>query len=462
MVAAPNLTLTVTPPGGNPTDYTRYLTWSGANNQMTITQNFGRQGDTAVFPLTEEHSGTPTLAIPVMSRVSLYDHTAAQNLFAGVVNDPVLCVLSPNLNEWDLNCTDYTWYADNAIVHGIFYGWTVDQIIVSLVEQANCGITAKTTANGGFVAPGPQLASYVLNYNTLSTAWRQLATLAGSSSPYGWYVDQNRALHFFDSTTAQPSGVTFTTIPTAPPGSLTEGHIKLDSPFTYEWDGTSVKNKILVQGANQTMYYGSTSNTPTDTWRADGTQSAWPLKFTATGTPVLSLNGVSTSVTLVTSGQTSSTAWNVQQNSIGAWFLTAQTAPAAGTIIRTWYNYQVPVVAQASDPSSQAEYTGPNGGIYAEYISDSTLTTVPMALARAQRERTEYSFAAERMTFDTTEDWFGWVRAGQTCTIDNTLVPDMQAGGSLGVNDTFIVVANTVTFVEDGGYRSAEITAVRV
>lgn len=458
----PNITVTITPPGGSPTDYTTYLAWGEANQQMTITQNFGRQGDTAVIALVEEHTGTPVVHIPVMSQISLTDHTAGVNLFAGVVNDPILQVDGPTLNEWDLNCTDYTFYADNAIVHGIFYGFTADQIIISLVQQANCGITAVSTRNGGFVAPGPVISAYVLNYNPLSTAWRQLATLAGSATPYGWYVDQNLELHFFDSSSAQSSGVTFTTAPTAAGLlSTTEGHIKLDSSFQYEWDGTSVENKILVQGANQTINGGSPSTkNPTDVWQADGSQSAWPLRYTVSSVGTLEINGVKTTVITATKGTVATGPWVVEENAIGQWFLVAATAPSSGASIKIWYTYQVPVVAQAQDPASIATYTGPNRGIFGRYISDSSLTTVPMALARAMQTRTEYAFAVERTVFNTTEEFLGWVRSGQTCTINNQLVYDVQ-NNQWGVNDTFILISNTVTFTI-GGYRSMNPTAVRI
>lgn len=463
MVAAPHLTLTVTPPGGAPTDYTTHLAWAGAQQQMTITQNFGRQGDTALLALIDDYAGhAPSIAIHGMSQVSLFDHAAGTSLFAGVANSVTQsAVVNKTLNEWDLACVDYTTYADNKPVHGIFFGWTVDQIIVSLVRQADCGITAATVADGGYVEPGPQLASYVLNFNPLSTAWRQLANLAGSTTPWGWYVDENLELHFFPGTEALASGVTFTTAPTTA-GSLTEGHIVLDTQNAYQQDGTSLSNRILVQGANQTISYGSTSKPPTDTWRTDGTQTAWPLRYTVTGTPVLHVNGAATPVVVAQSGSAATGPWVVEQNSIGQYFLTAASAPAGGTEIRIWYTYLVPVVAQASDQASIERYPGPNGGIYGQFVSDSSLTTVPMALARAQQLRTEYAFVVERFSFNTSPDWIGWVRAGWSCVVADpaALLYDPQ-NGTWGLADTFVVVANTVTF-GDGGYRSMQLTTVRI
>jgi hypothetical protein len=204
VVNLPNLIFNITPPGGATTNLAQYLAYSGTQQQMSITQNFGRQGDTAVFTLVDDWQGfsTPQIFIPVLSQVSLYDVNISTYLFAGVVNDPVLFVDGPNRNEWILNCTDYTFYADNAVVKGIFNGFTIDQIVVDLTRQADCGINAATIANGGFVAPAPSVNTINFNYATLSAAWKSLASQASSSTPYGWYVDQNRNLHFYDSSTA--------------------------------------------------------------------------------------------------------------------------------------------------------------------------------------------------------------------------------------------------------------------
>lgn len=467
-VPTPSLTFTVTPPNAAPIDYTQYLAWGGAANQISITQNFGRQGDTANFPLIDDYQGrtTPNFSIPVMSQVKLIDNNlGGKVLFAGVANDPTLRVMSPTLNEWDLKCTDYTFYADNVIVNGTFIGMTVDQIIVRLTTAANCGITAKTIRNGGFVAPGPQLASFVLNYVTLSDAWRKLATLASQSTPYGWYVDENRHLHFYDATTALSTGVTFTTSPTAVNGSSTQGHVSYDN-FSYEWDGASVRNRVLVQGANQIISHGTPlKTTPTDTFVGDGSRTSWPLRYTLEGTPILYVRGIKKDVTVVQAGQqgSSNALWQAVQNKIGQWFLiTTGPAPGSNVQLKVWYSYQVPVVAQANDRGSQTLYNGPNRGIFEEYINDTTLTTVPMALARAMRERTEYAFAPERFTFNTTEDWYGWVRSGETFKVTNKYIPDAANNYSYGLtNENFLCTGNSITFTP-GGYRVMQITSVRI
>src|SRR6476661_5609841 len=146
LIPTPSLTFTVTPPGGSATTFTNNLAWSGAA-APTINQNFGRQGSTATFTLVDDYSttGTPAFTIKPLSQVSFFDNTANVSMFAGVVTNVSLDVLK-GINYWNLSCTDYAFYADNAIVQGTFIGMTIDQIIVALTQQANCGITAIQTA----------------------------------------------------------------------------------------------------------------------------------------------------------------------------------------------------------------------------------------------------------------------------------------------------------------------------
>ena len=462
-VPSPELQLTVTAPNGSVHDYTEYLTYEGANQQFTINQNFGRQGDTALMPLVFEHGGSSfPVRVEPLSQIRLHDSHVGQTLFGGVVTNPAFCPQGVNLGEFDLNCTDYTFYADHATVRFPASGVAQsDAIVVGLTNGAGCGISAATLADGGYVAPGPALPQWTLGYTTLSGAWRALATACGQVVPYGWYVDDQRQLHFYDQDSALDSGVTFTTTPTTA-GSTTEGHIILDSTFLWEQDATSLVNKVLVQGATQAITY-SLSAAPTDHWLSDGVNTSWPLRYTVSDSPapVLYVGGVEQTVTVLSSGEAATGAWNVISNANGGYFLVSATAPYAGAEVQLWYAYEAPIIMQATDPQSIATYTGPNGGVFSEYISDSSLTTPTMALARAQQDRQEYAYPVQRITFNTSPEFLGWVRAGYVFTLDCGLIEDPNRGYAMGVNDQFLCTANTITFA-DGGYRTCQITGVRI
>jgi hypothetical protein len=477
-VPSPDLQLLITPPGGAETDYTRYLSYVDAQQSMTITQNFGRQGDTAVFPLVVEHDGALPWVIPVMSQVRLHDTRVGQTLFGGVVTAPSLAVIGPNLAEWDLNCTDYTVYANSAVVRFPASGTTAsDQIVVDITRSAKCGISAARTADGGYVAPGPDLPDWTLGYTTLTSAWKALASAMGQVVPYGWYVDDQRQLHFYDQNTALDSRVTFTTSP-ATAGSITEGHILLDSEFRYEWDGSSIRNRVLVQGATQRIPY-SLKGSPTDRFRADGYSTSWPLRYTVSSSSsdatyaaaakrsassssqpvVLFADGAYTQVKVI-GATVPAGGWNIVSNGAKGYFLVAASPPPAGALIEIWYTYETPLTAQATDTASVAAYPGPNGGVFAEFISDSSLASAASALARAQADRLEYAFAVERITFNTSPDFLGWVRAGYTFGLKCGLVPDSQRRWAMGIDDVYLCTGNAVTF-GSGGYRTCQVTAIR-
>ncbi len=169
-------------------------------------------------------------------------------------------------------------------------------------------------------------------------------------------------------------------------------------------------------------------------------------------------------VTVIQAGGTfSGTGWTVAQNYVGSWFLNyVGGTPPSGQTLKLWYNYQIPIIAQANDTNSQSLYNGPNGGIYSEYISDTSLTTFPMAQARAFQQRQEYAFVPERLTFATSPDWMGWIRSGQTFKYTNALIPDVRNSYNWGItNAVFICIQNSIQFIE-GGYRVCTLRSIRI
>lgn len=448
----PVIRLTITPPGGSAVDYSAHFAYEGVQTTPTISQNFGRQGDTAKLTLVDEYTTGP-FVIPVLSRIEWSDTTAGAVLFAGVVTDAQMIVTGPNRNEWVLQCTDYTWYADNAVVQGAYKNETVGGIITALTNSSGCGITA-----GPYVDPGPMISDYKTGFKALSKCWKELAKLAGGQVPFGWYVDENLNLHFSSAATAPDSGVEFTTDVTT---QGAQGHFELDSQFLYEWDATTIHNRVVVQGGS-TNVLAALDTQPTDTWQTDGTAKAWPLRFTPTGSMYMTVGDIPVTIQMVSAGTAGAPdGWAVQQNAASGWFLTAPSAPAGGQAIKLWYNYSQPLVMRNDNRASQNAFAGPNGGIYAEYISDSSMKTLSMAMARTKQELSEYAWPVERITFNSTEDFTGWVRAGQLISVTNSMIPNIGAG-TVGLTAVpFLVVQNTVNFTKIG-LRQLQLVAVRV
>jgi hypothetical protein len=435
------------------------LTNNVVQDGWSIAQNWSRQGDTASFILTDEHlTGQLTFTIAPLMTVVLKDVGLNQTLFSGLVPKPQMKRDGPNLCSWQLDCVDWTYMSDRQLVVGDYSNMTADQLAILITTQANCGITAATPANGGFVQSGPSIPRIQFGYDTLTAAWTKISKVASLTTTYGWYVDENRALHFYTISQAPASGWTLSDNVASLNTTSVQGY-NADT-FAYEWDATSIRNTVTVRGADY-------SQTQTDLFVGNGSQGAWPLTFVPDANNVslatLTVGGVTKTVSAQTGGS-ATTQWVIVGNGAGQWFLAANTdpIPASPTIIQFGYPYLQPVVSQTSDPTSIARFQSlPNGGVFAYYIPDTSLPTLLAAQKRGQREVATYSQPTERAQVDTTEDFTGHFRAGQTIQLVSSLVPDSQAAMAPGINAPYLILQCRING-EQGLLRVYQVTAARV
>ena len=265
--AVPNLRCYIWSPDGQRRNYAMFMSYAGASAQSTISQNFGRQGDTATIILVDDFSaqvpgwnntpGDPHFAIHPLSKIVIEDLGCAQTpsqgvLFAGLVTNPQWRRMSPNLVEWSLNCVDFAYYADKGVSQGKYVGMHAHEIIVDITNSADCGIVANTRANGGFVWPGPIIPILNLTEDKLTSHWDSITKMASQAAVYGWFVDYNRNLWWYPTELSFPSGVTVTDRPSNTAPGLWQCPIDQSQQMFYEWDCTEFYTRVLVQGATQT------------------------------------------------------------------------------------------------------------------------------------------------------------------------------------------------------------------
>ncbi|MBT8160986.1 MULTISPECIES: hypothetical protein [Arthrobacter] len=420
-------------------------------DQWSLSQDWGRQGDTASIILTDEFKTAPNFALPPMSTVELRDLNLGVLLFGGVATQPKSS-RSGNLMTWTLMCSSPAVYLQNRIVSSDYSGWTADAIVRDMLAQADCGITAN------HVEAGPIIDHFKGLNHTVTQALQKLCHLASTTSTYGWWVDGGSDLHFAATTQAdaQPSGVVLTDRVTSAATTMT-GFYETDSQTYYQWDSSSLKTRVLVQG-------GSITRTTTEQFVGDGTSRTFHLSYPVQTNPlnaVVQVNGVAAPV----SDQTDATTpWLLVQGAPGVWSLSTQPGgapPASGAIVAVTYNYVTPVVAQAQSSAGIAAATGPNQGLFDTLITDSTLDGLEPAQARALRELEEYALSQERVVLVTTEDWPGWLTVGQSFRFQNGYFADSQNNYTPGIDDTFLVIQMRASGVA-GGFRTCSITGVRV
>jgi len=341
--------------------------------------------------------------------------------------------------------------------------------IVDLVTKANCGIKAALVSKGGYVQPGPVIPRTVIHYTNLTQALQKVSKMASSASAYGWYVDENLNLHFYDQQQADFSGVTVTDMPSytsSYPLSTTEAHMVQDGSLSYEFDGTSLYNRALVVGAKRTIA-ADIRKAPTNSWTANGSAAGWPLSYVpyGNGIPKLEVNGVLTTVGIYDGSAKLTTKYGIFQNTNGTWTLKANppygSVPASGTLIKLWYEYQLTVTAQVDLKQSQKAIGGPNHGVFATVVNQPSLQTTTAAYQRGTRELAEYGHPQERISFSTSPEFVGFIRAGQTFLLESTFLLDSQKNFQPGLSGKFMITQQTINFGE-GGFRTCQVQAVRV
>ncbi len=460
MASPPQYQVLLTPPGGAQQDVTAHFD----QDQWTVTETFGRTGTQGKFYLQDEieNGGSPSLYIPPMSLLEIND-LAAGNVFAGVIVKPRWWYRGPTLITWDCNATDYSLYAMNAIVHGDFLGWTGDEIVIWLTQQANCGIKAAPVSKGGFVAPGPQLQFIRINYAQLTSAWNTVSKQASLGASYGWFIDDQMNLHWYSQEQAVASGVSLTDMATAP-GTLTTGNIRVDSQLAYYWDGSNLRTRCLVRGATMNHTPGTPAKSPpTEAWEGNGHTATFNLSYSITSTSIsiiLLENGVAKTVGVA--GESSGAYLLAQSPVSGSFYLQRVAGPLPdGAVLQAWYPYQAAITAQADSPFAQSQYAGPNGGVFTMYVADTALTTASAAFGRGVRELQEYSLVQEMLECAITEDFPGVIHAGDVLTVSLSRVPNSVAGGALGFTAPFIVT-NVQLTGQQGGYRRYLLQMVRI
>ncbi len=523
----------VAPPGSGPftdettgnqnsayKDVSQYIDTTSTANQLQVTQAWGRQGDTATIPLTFEYTGnnlsgsfeqqgqqligqqiTFPLIIKPLSPIVLVAPTG-DIMFAGLVTNPKLNFQGPNLWTWVCECSDYTFYANSAIINTAYSSdIPMDDAIVDMVVAANCGIKAATVANGGYVHPCPSLPFIQFSFQTLTQALQQTVTQVSQSAQYGWRIDENLNLHFYNQYQA-PEAVALVTddssygVPAygnGPGGYGNSGysyapggyfintavsvqrpylcHLEVDTMQMYEFDATQLYNQIWVMGTsiNQPV---QTKGAPTDAWLGDGSTTSFALRYpvlqadssqTYIGIQALLLvGGVPYEVGLLSfqQGTPVTTPWVIVQHPDGSWYLQTNAgtaAPAAGANILLWYSYTIPNVAIVTDEKSVRNYHH----TFAKVVNDSTIISVNEAYTRADMELTEYSIVEENLTAYTTEEFVGHFNAGDVLHVVLKTFPDSLNGYILGLDDTFIVTSNTIMMLTTG-YRQYQFKAMRI
>lgn len=438
-------------------DMTQYL----IQDTWYIQEEWGRQGATAYFEITDEYGSSTihqsAVTVPgskALSQIRLTDPAKNATLFQGLMANPAMVWEGAQKQTFRLNCRDYTYYADSRLVTASFKQQTMGSIATQLVDTSNTGLTIDPN-----VPDGPVISSIQFDHVPLSDALDQLCQLASWQADFGFWVDYNQVVHIADEATSRSSGVTVYDDAITGGGVLDASHafIDLGQQFLYEYDGTQLRNTVTVRGASKTQ-------NQTDKWGGDGQTTQWPLSYDVdTSSPItLHVAGVAKTVSVSTDPNTATTDFCLIQSAIGQWFLTPAVAstPTSGQLIQLDYTAQVPVQAVYQNGESVSQYGGPNGGIFEEFVQDDTLKDASAAYSRARSEVQQFGLAQERITFSIMESWPGYIRTGDWFTLNSIWLWNARGPYVVGFNDQYLVQRLTLAGTQ-ANRRRYDIVGVR-
>lgn len=305
--------------------------------------------------------------------------------FGGFVTEISETILA-RLEYIEVICKDYTYSLDRQLVSKVYTSQTVDAIISDLLTTFSSGFT-DTNVNCPITIDKVQF-----NYLPISKCLEKLTELVGD---FEWYVDYDKDIHFFASST-ENSAFDLTD---------TSGNYVFNSLSIRE-DTHQLRNEIIVRGGMLT----SDSNR-TELLSGDANKLIFPLATKFASLPTVTVGGVGKTVGVenIDSPASFDVMWNYNEKS-----LKFASAPASGTAnISVVAPYNYPLILEKRDESSILTY-----GLFQHIIIDKTIVDLETAGLRADVELLKYGQPLKTANFETYTDG---LRTGQTINVQSTI-----------------------------------------
>ena len=352
---------------------------------ITITDNINHHKDLATFRIRQE-SGLPWKP-EVNSEVIIND--GGTRIFGGVIVGVTRKAVVANLVEYEVECSDYSFYLDRRLVLERYRSKTVSFIIDDLLETYDT--TGFTVTN---VQGTETVGSIAFNRITISEALQKLADAFG----YSWYVDYHKDIHFFPKN-QEPA-----------PYNLT------DTSNNFVWTSLEVeqninqlRNAVFVEGGDER------GNLRLEEFVASGDDEnrryyRLAHKFAETPTVMVGLTEQTVGVEFLSDDADFDCMWSFGEKYIR---FTDGNIPATSAVVTVEGIPLFPVVVRVQDPSSVVEY-----GLWEYVIRDYSIKSRNEGIQRATAELEAYKNGVVEAQFET---YTPGLRSGQVITINSPI-----------------------------------------
>jgi hypothetical protein len=358
-------------------DKTSLIDWRSLKREEVLT----REANKLSFSIKK--FGTQTYKPTISDEVILTIGGVRE--FGGIVTE-IQESIEGRVEYIEVVCKDYTHTLDRYLVSKIYENMSVNAIIADILTTFTDG-----TFTGSNVSCATVIDKVQFNYLPVSKA---LEKITGLVSGTDWYVDYNKDIYFFFTST---SSATFNLTDTS-------NNYVFES-LNLTQDNSQLRNQITVRGGITTS-----TTSRTELLTGDGGKYIFPLATKFALTPTITVGGVSKTVGI----ENVDTAgfdvyWNYTEKTLK--FI---VAPASATNnIEVTGVYEYPLIVQKSDELSISTY-----GIYEFVIVDKSIRDSQTAIDRATVDLLKYAQPIYSLTFST---YTYGLKTGQTINIQSTI-----------------------------------------
>lgn len=404
------------------------VTIAGVNydalENKVIVQDKSESRSNAKIQIFDEKTGGSFFSFEPFQSVEITD-TNGDTAFSGVILKPVARLLSPTTRIWDLACTDNHYYVDKRIIARAYENQTAGAIVRDLITNvfSSEGVTAGTIHDLTLVD------KMVFNYVNGDRALRMLSEYTNAV----WYVDENRALHFYERTSNDA------------PFTIRDGDV-LTNPMPY-FDKANFKyrnSQFITNIKNVT-------DTQQEFFIGDGTRQTFTVGYPFNELPTVELNTGSgyTSQDVGIRGVDTGKDWYIALGSTELVQEFTDTAISSSDSIRVTYKGIYQLVALARDDAEVDRIAALESGTSTGFVDAATTqagisgTEAGIDVAASYLDR--FAQTSTLVSFTTTKNTPERLRAGQVLDFELT---SQDISGIFLIDSINIRFRNGITFYD--------------
>ena len=397
--------------------------YNALENKVMI-QDRAESRSNAKIQIFDDKAGGSFFSFEPFQSVTITD-TNGDTAFSGVILKPVARLLSPTTRIWDLACTDNHYYVDKRIIARAYENQTAGAIVRDLITNvfSTEGITAGTIHDLTLVD------KMIFNYVNGDRALRMLSEYTNAV----WYVDENRALHFYERTSNDA------------PFTIRDGDV-LTNPMPY-FDKANFKyrnSQFITNIKNVT-------DTQQEFFIGDGTRQTFTVGYPFNELPTIELNTGSgyTSQDVGIRGVDTGKDWYVALGSTELVQEFTDTAISSSDSIRVTYKGLYQLVALARDDAEVDRIAALESGTSTGFVDAATTqagisgTEAGIDVAASYLDR--FAQTSTLVSFTTTKNTPERLRAGQVLDFELT---SQDISGIFLIDSINIRFRNGITFYD--------------